>query len=97
MHSTTHDVKVPFCILGFSISRKINHCFHVDNDKYELGIGYDTIIGRDLMVQIGLTADFKHKVIQWYDATVHMKETRILTGKYYLSKREMREVVMKTS
>ena len=94
MYCTTHDVKVPFCIPELSISKIINHYFHVDNDKRESGIGYDTIIGRDLMVQLGLTADFKRQVLQWYGATVHIKDPSSLLGQSDLTKREMREVVM---
>ena len=48
----------------FSIIKIINHRLHVDNDKGELGIGYEMIIGRDLMVQLNLTADFKRQVFQ---------------------------------
>ena len=33
----------------------MNHHFHVNNDNIESSIGYDMIIGRDLMVQRGLT------------------------------------------
>ena len=55
------------------------------------------IIGRDLMVQIGLTADFKRQFFQWDDATWHMKEPSNLLGKSDLTKREMREVVMQTA
>ena len=41
-------------------SRKIiNLRFHVDNNKGKSGIGYYIIIGRDLMVQLGLTDNFK--------------------------------------
>ena len=50
------------------------------------------IIGRDLMVQLGLTANFKRQVLQWDGATVHMKEPRNLIGKSDLTKREMRKV-----
>ena len=60
-YCTTHDVKVPFCMPKFSSSKIISHWFHTDNDKGESGIGYDVIIGRDLMVQLGLTANFKQK------------------------------------
>ena len=42
----------------------INHRFHLDNDKGESGIGYDIIIVRDLMVQLGLTDEFKRQVLQ---------------------------------
>ena len=59
VYYTTHDVKVPFCMPEFSSSKITNHHFHVDNNKGESCIGYDMIIGRDLMVQLVLTADFK--------------------------------------
>ena len=55
------------------------------------------IIGRDLMVQLGLTADFKRQVLQWDVATVHMKEHISLLGKSDQTKHEMRNVIMKTA
>ena len=48
------------------------------------------------MEQIGPTTDFKRQVLQWGDATVHMKEPRNLLGQSDLTKRKMREVVMQT-
>ena len=63
VYCTAHDVKVPFCIPEFSSIKIINHRFHVDNDKYESGIGCVMIIGHDLMVQLGLTDDFKRQVL----------------------------------
>ena len=97
MYCTTHDVKVNFCMTELSSSKIINHQFHVDNEKGELGIGYDMIIGRDLMVQLGPTAEFKRQVLQWDGATVHMKEPINLLGKPDLTKREICEVAMQTS
>ena len=55
------------------------------------------IIGRELMVQLGLTANFKQQVLQWDGATLHMKEPRCLLGKSDLNKRDMRKLVMKTT
>ena len=81
----------------FSISKIINHRFHVDNYKGESGVGYDMIIGRDLMVQLGLTANFKRQFLQWYGATVYMKQPSGLLGQANLTKRDMREVVMQTA
>ena len=60
---TKHDVNVPFSIPDFSSSKTILHCFHIDANEGELGIGYDMIIDHDLMVQIGLLADFKRQVL----------------------------------
>ena len=80
----------------FSRSKINNHRFHVNNDKGESGIGYEIIIGRYLMVQLGLTVDFNHQVLQWYGATLHMKGPSGMLGKSDLNKRGMREVVMHT-
>ena len=73
LYCTTHDVKVPFSMTELSRSKIIEHQFHVENDKGESGIGYDMIICRDLMVKLGLLADFKRKVLQWDGVTVPMK------------------------
>ena len=81
----------------FSSRNIINHLFHVDNNKGESGIGYDMKIGRDLMVQIVLTDEFKCQVLQWVGATVHMKEPSGWLGKSDLNKRNMYEVVMQNS
>ena len=97
MYCNTHEVKVPFCMPELSGSKIINHFFHVDNDEGKSGIGYDMIIIRDLMVHLGLTADFKRQVIQWDGTTVRMKESRSLLGRSDLTKREMRKVVMQTA
>ena len=64
VYCTAHDVKVNFCMTEFSSSKIINHLFHVENNNSKLGIGYGMIIGFDLMIQIGLTADFKRHVLK---------------------------------
>ena len=55
------------------------------------------IIGCDLMVQLGLMADFKRQFFQWGGATVTMKDPSGLLGKHDLSKHEIREVFMQTA
>ena len=97
VYCTTYDVKVTFYMLEFSSSKISNHWFHVNNDNGYSGIGYDMIIGCDMMVQIGLTSYFKRQILQWDSATLHMKEPSVLIGKYDLNKWEMREVVMHTA
>ena len=73
VYCMTHDVKVPFCMPNVSGRNIINHRLHVNNYKGESGLGYDMITGCDLMVQLGLMADFKRKLLQWDGATVHIK------------------------
>ena len=55
------------------------------------------IIGRDLMVQLGLSDDFKCQVLQWDDDIVLMKEVSSLLRQTDLTSHEMREVVMQTA
>ena len=64
LYCITHDVKVTFCMLELSRSKIIEHRFHVENEKIDSGIGYDMIIGRDLIVKLGLTANFGHQFLQ---------------------------------
>ena len=92
----THDVKVPFCMPEFYISKIIEHRINVDNNKFKSCMGYDIIIGRYLMVQLGLSADFKCQVVQWDDVTLPMKEPRGLLGKSDLTNFNMREFLMQT-
>ena len=78
---TTHDFKVPVCMSDLSSSKTIEHRFHVGNNKGESGICYGMIIGRDLMVQLGLMADFKRQVLQWDGVIVPIEEPSGLLGK----------------
>ena len=55
------------------------------------------IIGCDLMVKLGLSADFKHQFLQRDGYTLPMQEPIVLLGKIYLTSRGMREVVMQTA
>ena len=83
LYCATHDSKVPFCMPYFSSSKIILHRFHVDNNEGESDIGYSIIIGRDLMVQLGLLADFKHQVLQWGGLTLPTKEPSDMLGKQF--------------
>ena len=78
----------------FSISRIIAHRFHVYNDKVILGIGYDMIVGCDLMIQLGLSSDFKLQVLKWDGLTAPTKDPSGMIGKTDLTSCEMRKVVM---
>ena len=81
MYCTTYDVKVPFTCRSFSSSKINNHHFHSNNGKGEFGVGYDRIIGPDLVVQLGLMADLRRHFLQGCGATVPMEEPRGLLGK----------------
>ena len=57
----------------FSSSKTTLHHFHVDYNEGDSGIGYNMIIFRSLMLQLGLSEEFKHQVLQWDGSTVPMK------------------------
>ena len=72
-YCTNNDIKVHFCMSEFSSIKVIQNHFHVYNNIGESVICYDIIIGHDLMLKLGLSADFKRKFLQWYGVTVPMK------------------------
>ena len=48
---TSHfDVKINFMMMAFSDSKILEHRFHANDEKAGSDIGYDMIIGCDLMV-----------------------------------------------
>ena len=90
-------MKVPFRMKYFSSSKIITHHFHVDNAGGDSRMGYDMIIGRELMAQLGLKANLGRQFMKWDDNLVPMKEPGIFIGKTKLTQRETRKVVMQTS
>ena len=53
----------------------ITHCFHVENVQGNTCIGYELIIGHDMMVQLALKADFGRQILERDEAIISMKET----------------------
>ena len=92
----THGVKVPIFMIEVSRNKIIHHHFHVDNGIGELGIVNDIVIGRDLMVQLGLLANFKHQIFQSNGIITPMKEPNSLIRKSDITSCDMHEVVIKT-
>ena len=55
------------------------------------------IIGRDLIVQLGLLSNLKHQLLQWYDLTVPMKEPSCMMRGKDPTSRDMQEVSIHTA
>ena len=96
LYCTAYNIKVMFCMSDFPRSRITSHQFHVDNNEEESVIGYEMVIGSDLMVRLVMVEYFKQQVLKWDDSEVTIKETVILIVQTYLTSRKMREVEMKT-
>ena len=73
MYSTMHDFEATFFMPEFSSNKIIQQHFHVCNNIGESGIGYDMIVGHDLMVQLGLPTNIKHQLLQQDGVTIPMK------------------------
>ena len=73
---TTLDLLLP----EFSESRKITWGFHVHPGK--LG-SYDMIIGRDLLLTLGIRIDFDTASMTWNDVSVPMKSTKEVRADSY--------------
>ena len=62
MYCTTHGVKVKFWMTEVYKINISTHLFQVNNNEGGRRIGYDIIIGHELVVKFGMTAYFKHNV-----------------------------------
>ena len=62
---------IKFKLDEFSSSKQISWNFNVVPTTTH-DIGYDMIIGRDLMVELGIIIDFEKKTMTWAEATMGM-------------------------
>ena len=81
----------------FSASKIINQRFHVDNEEEDMNIGYNMIIGRDLMVKLGLITDYKRKVLIWDEVSVPMRSVYHTDSKPTFSRAEIKQIMTQTA
>ena len=93
----TRDVKVTFCMTYFSSIKIILHLFNVDNNGGLLGIGYDMIIDRDLMVQICLMDNFQFQFMKLDFVGTPIKDPIIMLGQAYLTSYNIIKVEIKNA
>ena len=74
-----YQVEIDFILSELNNHRSITWQCYVD-DREADDIGYDMIIGRDMMTELGITLDFHNKKIVWADAECEMRDfTKKLT------------------
>ena len=66
--TTRSCVQIDFFTPEFHPEKKISWKFHPAKD-----LGYDMIIGRDLLSKIGMNINFKNSVVQWESTEIPMK------------------------
>ena len=76
MFSTNKTSKLLVQLPEFSTTKKIVHTFHVAE---KLSLGYDMIIGLDLLNDLGVVIDFEKKVLTWDGTDVEMPQPKNIT------------------
>ena len=67
---TNATAKVQFKMPEFHETTAVEWTFHVTKQP----LGYDIILGRDLLEELGVTIDFKTLTLTWDDVSVPMKD-----------------------
>ena len=78
----------------FYNSKILTYHFHIDNAQIDYGIGYDMIIGRALMVQLGQKANFGCQILKWGKTVITMKQPVTFLAQSDITKLYMTEVVI---
>ena len=89
-YSTAYEVKLKFALEEFNRNTLLKHTFDIDESNDKKGIGYDMIIGRDLLVKLGIDIRFTDQTIKWEDMLVPMKAFAPGKDHKSLSNREIR-------
>ena len=76
----------------FGRGTKINHVF--DLNENEKGIGYDMIIGRDLLNQLNINVRFSDGTIKWEDQLVSMKNFQRIWKNDHCSRKELKSTML---
>eukprot|EP00957_Ditylum_brightwellii_P186913 14233476-Ditylum_brightwellii.AAC.1 len=72
---TWRKARIKFQFPEFSKSKEIGWSFHVEkSNPNDDTLGYDMIIGRDLMTDLGIIIDFKDGYIIWDGIKCPMKQ-----------------------
>ena len=70
---TKRNVNMKFKLDEFSQSKEVEWNFHVDeSDVSKRSLGYDIIIGLDLMCELGLIINCKTKIVEWDGTKIPM-------------------------
>jgi len=65
-----------FTLAEFSPSSIINHTFQVGEESTAGDIGYDVIVGRKLLIELGLIMNFEDRTMSWNGNVVPMRSLR---------------------
>jgi hypothetical protein len=72
--STDVRCAVPFYIVDFTTNKLVDWTFHVDSQTKSSSAGYDMIIGRDLLFNLGIDIKFSSGTLKWEDTKIPMRD-----------------------
>ena len=71
--NTKRECNLKFKLDEFSTSREVEWNFHVDETEMSKdSLGFDMIIGLDLLCDLGLIINCEEKVVEWQDLKIPM-------------------------
>ena len=82
--TTRQQSLVEFKLPEFSQDKKVTWICHIDDKTNPKQAQYDMILGMDLMIAIGLTADCESRTIKWEGMEIPLKEKDQLMNKEML-------------
>ena len=87
--TTQYEGKAHFTLPEFSDKKVINHKFNLFEST---DLGYDMVIGRDIMYKLGVDISFEHKTMSWEGIVIPMRDFNKLR-KYNMSKLELKAFI----
>ena len=87
--TTKYSSEVHFTLQEFSDKKIINWEFNVVDSK---NLGYDMILGRDIMLQLKMDVSFAQKSVSWEGISIPMRDYNRLR-QYKLSKYELNAII----
>lgn len=93
--TSKYSMKLHFSLDEFGGRTKIVHRFDLDED--EDGIGYDMIIGRDLLNELNIDVRFSDKTIKWEDQLIPMKSFANVWQNKHPSRKELKATILRSA
>ena len=91
--TTSSESKIQFSLPEFSDKKKITWTFSVVDSK---GLGYDIILGRDLLLDLKMEISFNKKTVSWEGIDIPMRDFNKLR-RYTLNKKEFKAIIQGSS
>ena len=74
--TTKTNCRIKFKLNEFSTSKEATWTLHVDETKIsDKSLGYDMIMGLDIMTELGIIINCKDKILEWAGVKISMTAT----------------------